>query len=70
MSCWISLGQLISRVNALHMTGRLTAAFGVYLLAVNAITSSARLRAALSLAVAAGVFVSLLAILEYRGVRP
>jgi hypothetical protein len=60
----------VSRVNALHMTGRLTAAFGVYLLAVNGITTSARLRSALSLAVAAGVVVSLLAILEYRGVRP
>jgi hypothetical protein len=60
----------ISRVNALHMTGRLTAAFGVYLLAANGITTSARLRAALSLAVAVGVFVSLLAILEYHGVRP
>jgi hypothetical protein len=60
----------ISRVNALHMTGRVTAAFGIYLLAVNGITTSARLRAALSLAVAVGVLVSLLAILEYRGVRP
>jgi hypothetical protein len=60
----------VSRVNALHMTGRLTAAFGVYLLAANGVTTVARLRSALSLAVAAGVLVSLLAILEYRGVRP
>ena len=60
----------VSRVNAFHMTGRVAAAFGVYLLAVNGVTTSARLRSALSLAVAVGVVVSLLAILEYRGVRP
>ena len=56
--------------NALHMTGRLTAALGVYLLAVNGLTTRARLRAALALAVAVGVVVSVLAILEYLGVRP
>jgi len=33
----------VSRVNALHMTGRVAAAFGVYLLAVNGITTPARL---------------------------
>jgi hypothetical protein len=60
----------VSRVNALHMTGRVTAAFGVYLLAVNGTTTPARLRSALSLAVAVGVLVSLAAILEYQGVRP
>src|SRR5580765_2419188 len=60
----------VSRVNALHMTGRVTAAFGVYLLAVNGTTTPARLSSALSLAVAVGVLVSLAAILEYRGVRP
>ena len=60
----------VSRVNALHMTARLAAAFGVYLLAVNGTATPARLRSALTLAVAAGVVVSVLAILEYRGVRP
>ena len=60
----------VSRMNALHMTGRLGAAFGVYLLAVNGIATRARLRSVLTLAVAVGVSVSTLAILEYRGLRP
>ena len=60
----------VSRVNAFHMTGRLAAAFGVYLLASNGVTTTARLRTVLALAVAVGVVVSVLAILEYRGVRP
>ena len=65
-----SAASPVSRTNALHMTGRLTAALGVYLLAVNGLTTRSRLRAALALAVAVGVVVSLLAILEYLGVRP
>ena len=60
----------VSRENALHMTGRIAAAFGVYLLAVNGIATRARLRSVLVLAVGAGVVVSVLAILEYRGLRP
>lgn len=60
----------ISRTNALHMTGRLAAALGVFLLTVNAITTRARLRTALSLAVGVGVVVSLVAMLEYAGSRP
>jgi hypothetical protein len=60
----------VSRVNAFHMTGRIAAAFGVYLLASNGITTTARLRSALWLAIAVGVVISTLAILEYRGVRP
>jgi hypothetical protein len=60
----------VSRVNALHMTGRMTAAFGIFLIAANGTTTFARLRSALSLAVGVGVVVSLLAMLEYRGVRP
>src|SRR3954465_12509697 len=59
----------VSRLNAFHMTGRMTAAFGIYLLAFNGVTTSARLRRALPLSVAVGVGVSILAILEYRGVR-
>ena len=60
----------VSRVNAFHMTGRLAAAFGVFLLASSAIATPARLRSALTLAVAVGVVVGVLAILEYRGLRP
>jgi hypothetical protein len=65
-----SAASPVSRTNALHMTGRLTAALGVYLLAVNGLTTRSRLRAVLALAVAVGVVVSVLAILEYLGVRP
>jgi len=65
-----STASTVSRTNALHMTGRLTAALGVYLLAVNGLTTRARLTAAVGLAVAVGVVVSGLAILEYLGVRP
>jgi O-antigen ligase len=60
----------VSRVNAFHMTGRFTAAFGVFLLAANGMTSSARVKSVLRLALVTGVVVSVLAILEYRGVRP
>jgi hypothetical protein len=60
----------VSRVNALHMTGRIAAAFGVYVLASNGVTTAARLRSLLWLALAVGVVISTLAILEYRGVRP
>jgi len=59
----------VSRKNAFHMTGRVAVAFGVFLLASNGVTTPTRLRSALTLAVAAGVVVSVLAILEYRGVR-
>ena len=65
-----SAASPVSRSNALHMTGRLAAALGVYLLAVNALTTRSRLRTCLGLAVAVGVVVSVLAILEYLGVRP
>ena len=65
-----SLLSPVSRVNAFHMTGRAAAAFGVYLLASSGVTTLSRLRAALTLAVAVGVVISALAILEYRGVRP
>ena len=65
-----SLLSPVSRVNALHMTGRLAAAFGVYLLTVNGVTTRARLRTLLALAVVVGLAVSVLAILEYLGVEP
>ncbi len=65
-----SMASPVSRLNALHMTGRLAAAFGVYLLTVNGITTPARLRTVLTLAVVIGLVVSVLAVLEYLGVRP
>jgi O-antigen ligase len=65
-----SAASTVSRVNAFHMTGRLTAALGVYLLTVNALTTPGRLRAALLLTFAAGVVVAILVVLEYAGVRP
>jgi len=64
-----SVASPVSRANALHMTGRLTAALGVYLLAVNGLTTRSRLKAALCLAVGVGVVVSVLAVLEYLGVQ-
>jgi len=60
----------VSRVNALHMTGRVGAAFLIYLLAVNGVTTPARLRVVLILAVSIGALVSSVAILEYLGVAP
>jgi len=66
LACAVSsLASPVSRVNALHMTGRLGAAFGVYLLAVNGVTTASRLRRAIVLAIATACVVSLLAILEY-----
>ncbi|HKB10826.1 MAG TPA: O-antigen ligase family protein [Vicinamibacterales bacterium] len=65
-----SLASPVSRVNALHMTGRVAAAFGVYLLTVNGITTRRRLRAVLGLAVGVGLVVAILAILEFLGVAP
>ena len=65
-----SLASPVSRANALHMTGRLTAAFGIYLLTVNGVTTRARLRGVLTLAVAVGLVASVLALLEYLGVQP
>jgi hypothetical protein len=59
----------VSRVNAFHMTGRAAAAFGVYLLAANGVNTPSRLRSVLMLVVAVAVVVSVLAILEYLGVR-
>jgi len=65
--------QPISRVNALHMTDVLTAAFGSNLLAANGITTFRPIverRCRWPLPSASGILVSLAAILEYRGGRP
>src|SRR5262245_1343928 len=53
-----------SRANALHMTGRIAAALAIYVMAVNGLTTAARLSRAIVTAVAAGVVVAALAILE------
>jgi hypothetical protein len=53
------------RVNALHMAGRMTVGLAVFLLTVTGISTPARLRGAMAAAVAAGIVVGVLAILEY-----
>lgn len=58
----------VDRTNALNMVGRLALAFAVYVLAVNGITTAARLRGALIAAAAAGALAAMLVILEYLGV--
>jgi len=60
----------VDRMNALNMVGRFALAFGVYLLAVNGITTTARLRGTLVAAAAAGTVAALLVIPEYLGVVP
>ena len=55
----------VSRTNALHMTGRLTAAFCVYLLTVNAIDTPRRGRSLMRLLLTSGALVSVLAVLEF-----
>jgi O-Antigen ligase len=55
----------VSRTNALHMTGRAAAALGIYLIAVNGLTTSRRVRAVMAVALLSGVAVSALALLEY-----
>jgi hypothetical protein len=65
-----ALAAPADRVNALHMAGRLLAAFGIYLLAAGGVTTPARLRTVLALSVASAVAVALLAIAEYVQIRP
>jgi O-antigen ligase/polysaccharide polymerase Wzy-like membrane protein len=63
-----ALAAPVEHVNAFHMTGRFAAGLAIFLLAVNAITSRARLLAAAVALVCAGVIVAVFAILEYFGV--
>jgi len=56
------------QANAIHMVGRMSLAFGVYLLAVNGVSTTGQMRAALGAAAAAGGVVASLAVLEYAGV--
>ena len=57
-----------SRVNALHMVGRLGMAFGVYLMTTSAVTTPARARGLMMAACLSGVVAAALAVLEYLGV--
>jgi hypothetical protein len=54
-----------ARANALHMTGRLMVAFALYLMVLNGVTTTARLRRVMGATVIAGLVVSVLAILEF-----
>ena len=63
--CCATAAAPIARLNALHMTGRMAAAFGVFLLAVNGVTTRARLMAVVAIALVAAAGVSVLAVLEY-----
>jgi hypothetical protein len=65
-----ALRSPVSRVNAVHMVARLTLAFGVAALAASGFSSSARIRRAMDVALAAGTVVAVLALLEYLQVAP
>ena len=54
-----------ARVNALHMTGRMAAAFAVFLLTVNGVTTRRRIVVTIVLAMTAAIVVSVLMVLEY-----
>ena len=58
------------RMNALHMVGRFALGLAVFLVAVNGLTSAARIRAMAYAATIAGVAIALLALLEYASVGP
>jgi O-antigen ligase len=63
-----SLAAPAFRANALHMTGRMAAAFGVFLLALNGTTTRRRLATGLAVSLAISVAVSVLVVLEYQRV--
>ncbi|HYM29173.1 MAG TPA: O-antigen ligase family protein, partial [Steroidobacteraceae bacterium] len=58
------------RVNALHMVGRFVLAFAVFLIAVNAATSTARIHAMLVAAAIDGAVIGVLVLLEYVSFTP
>jgi hypothetical protein len=60
----------VSRTNALHMCGRAIAAFCVFLLTLNGVTSRDRMQKTLAVALATAVVVSVLVVLEHMRVRP
>ncbi len=66
LSCGIAaVMSPVSRVNALHMTGRIAAALAVCCVTIAAAQTPARARRIAELLVAAGVVVAVLAILEF-----
>jgi hypothetical protein len=58
----------VDRTNGLHMLGRYSLAFGVYLIAVNGVTTFGRLRGVLVAAAVAGALVATIVIFEYLNV--
>ncbi len=64
-----AIASPVSRVNALHMTGRFAACFAVCLATLAAATTPARIRAIMRLIIASGVIVAVLAVLEYLNVN-
>jgi len=60
-----SLSSPVSRTNALHMTGRVAVALGIYLLAVNGLRRRSRVTAVMTALVAAGAAAAFLVLLEY-----
>src|SRR5581483_10971469 len=58
------------RVNAVHMVGRFVLAFAVFLIAVNAATTPARIHAILVAAATAGTVAGVLVLLEYVSFTP
>jgi hypothetical protein len=58
------------RGNAVHMVGRIGLAFGVFVIAVNAATSTARIHAMLLAGALAGALVGVLVVLEYVSFTP
>jgi O-antigen ligase len=61
-----SVAAPTARVNALHMTGRIAAAFAIFLLTVNGVRTRARLVGAAALGLGAAVAVSVLVVLEFQ----
>src|SRR5262245_51462754 len=61
MAC-AALAAPSDRLNALHMVGRIAAAFGVYVLTVNGVTTRARLVACVELILVGAIGASILAI--------
>jgi hypothetical protein len=58
------------RTNAIHMVGRLTLAFGVYLAVLNGVTSRGRARALLVAITLAGSVVAVLVVMDFFNVAP
>jgi O-antigen ligase len=70
LGTWLAAAALApaSPLNALHMSGRLALAFGVYLLTVNAVTSWAAVRTVMIAATGAGALLAAVVILDFLGI--